>query len=461
MEIHNRHFCIGCMKELYNKEVCSYCGLEQKSYTPVPRCLIPGTRLADRYVLGKILGEGSFGITYIGWDELLTIPVAIKEYYPSDLVSRDVLRGNATDVYLYAGMEKKEYDKKLDKFLEEARNLTRFNHLKAIVSVRDFFYANNTAYIVMDYIRGESLKSYIKRNGAMEAKEVLRIFRPVLESLEKMHLTGILHRDISPDNLLFDEENNLVLIDFGSAELQNADLTRSITINFKRGFSPEEQYRTHGKQGPWTDVYALCTSMYYAMTGVVPDEAIQRTIEDRVKPLWQYKNIDLSNEQMRAVMKGMAVQGKNRYQNVTQLYYQLYNATSVIDLPTKKMKWYYVAIMVLLLFVLGGIWYVQTRESEAVEAHSDLQKTSQQSTGPETVEKITTQNETTTECVTSENRTTTEATTSEEQTTTETTTEVRTNATTQQATSAKSTTQPKKRESTTEKLPEGLDGFIS
>lgn len=312
------------MHELHSKEVCPYCGLEQRSYTPIPRCLIMGTRLADRYVLGKVLGEGSFGITYIGWDTLLEIPVAIKEYYPSDLVSRDVVRGNDTSVYLFSGIEKEEYEKRLERFLKEARNLTRFNQLPSIVSVRDFFYANNTAYIVMDYIEGESLKTYIKRQGAMDAKEVLNVFRPILESLEKMHVTGIIHRDISPDNLLFDENHNLVLIDFGAAELQNAELTRTVTITFKRGFSPEEQYRSHGRQGPWTDIYALCASMYYAMTGVAPDEAIQRTIEDKVEPLWDKPDIGITKEQSKAIMKGMSVHGEDRFQSVAALYQQLY-----------------------------------------------------------------------------------------------------------------------------------------
>ena len=324
MEINNHHLCIGCMHELHSKEVCPYCGLEQRSYTSIPRCLIMGTRLADRYVLGKVLGEGSFGITYIGWDTLLEIPVAIKEYYPSDLVSRDVVRGNDTSVYLFSGIEKEEYEKRLERFLKEARNLTRFNQLPSIVSVRDFFYANNTAYIVMDYIEGESLKTYIKRQGAMDAKEVLNVFRPILESLEKMHVTGIIHRDISPDNLLFDENHNLVLIDFGAAELQNAELTRTVTITFKRGFSPEEQYRSHGRQGPWTDIYALCASMYYAMTGVAPDEAIQRTIEDKVEPLWDKPDIGITKEQSRAIMKGMSVHGEDRFQSVAALYQQLY-----------------------------------------------------------------------------------------------------------------------------------------
>ncbi|MCM1159526.1 MAG: serine/threonine-protein kinase [Bacteroidales bacterium] len=364
MEVNNLHLCIGCMRELHSMDVCQYCGLVQRDYIPTPRCLIPGTRLSNRYVIGKILGEGSFGITYIGWDEVLAFPVAVKEYYPSDLVSRDVIRGNDTDVYMYANIEETEYRKKLDRFLKEARDLTRFNQFNAIVSVRDFFFENNTAYIVMDYIRGESLKAYVKREGAIDAGEVLRMFKPVLESLAKVHDVGIIHRDISPDNLLFDEEHNLVLIDFGSAELQNVDLTRSVTIMFKRGFSPEEQYRSYGKQGAWTDIYAICATMYYAMTASIPDEAIQRAIEDRVVSLWEYRNINLSNEQMKAIMKGMKIRAEERYQNVRDLHAVLYKIDEKSVSPGYSKKYGLIAVMLGVIAVLGcWIWNVEGKRN--------------------------------------------------------------------------------------------------
>lgn len=359
MEVNGLHLCIGCMRELDNMDVCQHCGLVQKDYAPTPRCLIPGTRLSNRYILGRIIGEGSFGITYIGWDEVLAFPVAIKEYYPVDLVSRDVIRGNNTNVYMYANIEETEYHKKLERFLKEARDLTRFNQLNAIVSVRDFFYENNTAYIVMDYIRGESLKSYVKRRGAIDAGEVLAMFKPVLESLIKVHEVEIIHRDISPDNLLFDEEHNLVLIDFGSAELQNADFTRSVTIMFKRGFSPEEQYRSYGKQGAWTDIYALCATMYYAMTASIPDESIQRTLEDRVIPLWDLSDINLSNAQMKAIMKGMEVRAENRYQNVKDLYKALYESDEKgthTNVPFFKK---YVFVVVVIVLGIVSVYLLQ------------------------------------------------------------------------------------------------------
>lgn len=154
MQVNGLQLCIGCMHTLTNIKECSHCGMIQTEYAPLPRCLVPGTKLANRYVLGKVLGEGSFGITYIGWDEIRNIPVAIKEYYPADLVSRDVLRSKDKKVYAFEKDDASDYETQLQKFYEEAQNLSRFNQLTSIVSVYDFFYENQTAYIVMNYIEG-------------------------------------------------------------------------------------------------------------------------------------------------------------------------------------------------------------------------------------------------------------------------------------------------------------------
>ncbi|MGN0368908.1 MAG: serine/threonine protein kinase [Wujia sp.] len=483
MEVNNLHLCIGCMRELHNKDVCQCCGLVQKDYAPTPRCLIPGTRLSNRYVLGKVLGEGSFGITYIGWDEVLAFPVAIKEYYPSDLVSRDVIRGNDTDVYMYANLKEEEYHKKLERFLKEARDLTRFNSLRAIVSVRDFFFENNTAYIVMDYIRGESLKSYVKREGAMDAERVLALFKPVLESLMKVHEIGIIHRDISPDNLLFDENDNMVLIDFGSAELQNSDVTRSVTIMFKRGFSPEEQYRSCGKQGAWTDIYALCATMYYAMTAVTPDESIQRVIEDRLTPLWEKPQIHLSRRQMDAIMKGLMIRSEDRYQKIRDLYDDLYSHDKK-EAPVKQgfsSKFILaIAIGVLAVVILGGYFLqlfqngdteqvIRTKTTQNTESEGVTRKQQTTQTQATTQENRTTEAKTTTR----ENRTTEAKPTTRENRTTEgkpTTQETlttRAQYTTQEmlttqanpVTEVTPTTEAKTTTQTTENM-DGLDGFI-
>lgn len=325
MKVNGRERCVGCMKPLTAEGRCAYCGLQQDKYRPIPRCLRPGMCLRDRYVLGRVLGEGSFGISYIAWDCLLDTVVAIKEYFPASLVSRHISEEDEdTNVYIYEKRESQKYQESLKKYLGEAKSLSAYYDLDGIVSVRDFFYANNTAYIVMGYVDGISVKEYVEKNGPIEEEKFLRMLEPVIQSLAKVHQTGVLHRDISPDNMLLTRDEKLVLIDFGAARKENINMTRSMTVVFKRGFSPEEQYRTRGQQGAWTDVYALCATAYYALTGKAPDESIQRVLEDDMPSLTEMTDVDLPMQQKRAFMKGMTVDFHHRYQTMDELYQGLY-----------------------------------------------------------------------------------------------------------------------------------------
>lgn len=325
MKVNGRERCVGCMKPLTAEGRCAYCGLQQDKYRPIPRCLRPGMCLRDRYVLGRVLGEGSFGISYIAWDCLLDTVVAIKEYFPASLVSRHISEEDEdTNVYIYEKRESQKYQESLKKYLGEAKSLSAYYDLDGIVSVRDFFYANNTAYIVMGYVDGISVKEYVEKNGPIEGEKFLRMLEPVIQSLAKVHQTGVLHRDISPDNMLLTRDEKLVLIDFGAARKENINMTRSMTVVFKRGFSPEEQYRTRGQQGAWSDVYALCATAYYALTGKAPDESIQRVLEDDMPSLTEMTDVDLPMQQKRAFMKGMTVDFHHRYQTMDELYQGLY-----------------------------------------------------------------------------------------------------------------------------------------
>lgn len=325
MKVNGRERCVGCMKPLTAEGRCAYCGLQQDKYRPIPRRLRPGMCLRDRYVLGRVLGEGSFGISYIAWDCLLDTVVAIKEYFPASLVSRHISEEDEdTNVYIYEKRESQKYQESLKKYLGEAKSLSAYYDLDGIVSVRDFFYANNTAYIVMGYVDGISVKEYVEKNGPIEGEKFLRMLEPVIQSLAKVHQTGVLHRDISPDNMLLTRDEKLVLIDFGAARKENINMTRSMTVVFKRGFSPEEQYRTRGQQGAWTDVYALCATAYYALTGKAPDESIQRVLEDDMPSLTEMTDVDLPMQQKRAFMKGMTVDFHHRYQTMDELYQGLY-----------------------------------------------------------------------------------------------------------------------------------------
>ena len=257
--------------------------MEERDYHSLQK----GTKLNGRYIIEDVLGEGGFGITYAGRDELLGVKVAVKEYYPQGIV----VRNNSVDdvVTVTYAKQKDVFNKGKTKFLEEARVIAKFNDQEGIVNVTDFFEANNTAYIVMEYLDGITLKEYIAENGVLSPEDILELMAPVLESLDEVHKQGLIHRDISPDNIM-----------------------------------PEEQYRSRGIQGPWTDIYALSATIYKCITGITPEESMQRVIEDSLeKPSKYCKDIPKGMEN--AIMKGMAALQKNRYQNLKEFCEALYS----------------------------------------------------------------------------------------------------------------------------------------
>lgn len=321
----NERICYGCMA-IIPKEVksCPYCSFQDASYKLNPRSLPLGTLLHERYTIGKVIGEGGFGITYIGWDTIEEIPVAIKEYFPSNIASRDCSQGGSTFIYFFNNKDENVYQTGFDKYTHEAETLKQFGDLEGIVSIRDFFHENNTAYIVMEYVEGITLKEYLATNGTLTPKETFELMMPVMLALEKIHEKGIIHRDISPDNIMIRIDGAFKLIDFGAARLMNDESGKSLTIILKRGFAPEEQYRTKGQQGPWTDVYALCATMYKMITNTIPPEAMDRLIEDDLKPLNEY-NLDIPKVQSDAIAKGLSVKAKDRFQSVYDLRLALTN----------------------------------------------------------------------------------------------------------------------------------------
>ncbi len=315
--------CPGCMAVLDEPDLpCPLCGFDRSTYTPSPRCLRPSTILNEKYLVGSVIGEGGFGITYIGFNLEAGQPVAIKEYFPSELATRDASAGNALSIF--TGESTELFKEGLEKYLREARNLTMFSELPGIVSVKDFFYENETAYIIMEYINGMNLKQYLtKCGGTMNQNEVIKLMKPVLEAMVKIHETGMIHRDISPENIMITKNKQIKLTDFGAARVTNSDDHKSITVVLKRGYAPEEQYRAKGVQGAWTDVYALCATMYRMITGVTPQEALERNIEDNVEPLSKF-DPNIWPETEYAIMKGLSLKAEDRYQNVTDLINALY-----------------------------------------------------------------------------------------------------------------------------------------
>ncbi|MCR5586390.1 MAG: serine/threonine protein kinase, partial [Lachnospiraceae bacterium] len=322
--------CYACMEDINGELICPHCGFNVIEHHTKLRCLKPGSVLNNRYTVGIVLGEGGFGITYIGWDNTLDLPVAIKEYFPVEMASRDNMSSHSDEVNVYSGKKEQLYFNGLSKFISEAKTLSKFNNLIGIVSVRDFFSLNNTAYIIMDFNDGVTMKEYIDENGPLKSEYVFELMKPVMYSLEYVHRKSIVHRDISPDNIMISTSGTVQLIDFGAARTINKDDDKKLTVVLKKGYGPEEQYRSNGNQGPWTDVYALCATMYYMITGREPVESITRIVEDNLIPISSL-GYEIGAEEESVLMKGLAVFAKDRYQSMNELYKAFYGETIISD----------------------------------------------------------------------------------------------------------------------------------
>lgn len=311
-----RGYCVHCMNPM-DGDRCNVCGKSAAEYRPAPHHLQAGTMLNGKYLVGAVLGEGGFGITYIGRDTNLDIKVAIKEYYPSGSVSRNTI--GSREITAHVGEAQAFFERGKRSFLEEARVLAKFSSQSSVVSVRDFFSENNTVYIVMEYLEGIDLKDYLNRHGKMTFEETVTMLAPIMNALSKIHAHGLIHRDISPANIMLLNDGTVKLLDFGAArEVGGAD-EKSLSILLKPGYAPEEQYRTKGHQGPWTDVYALSATMYKMLTCETPIDAMNRVFSDDLGSIRE-RNPSVTAEQEAVIRKGMAVQQANRYQTIDALY---------------------------------------------------------------------------------------------------------------------------------------------
>lgn len=305
--------CFKCMSITYINESCSYCGNYNDTSPESNLHLPPGTILEGKYLIGKALGQGGFGITYLAWDQKLNLKQAIKEYLPVEIAYR--IPGTP-EVSIYKDDLITHFNYGVEKFLEEARTLARFAGHPNIVWIRDYFEANGTAYIVMEYIEGMTIKDYINHEkGPLSYKEAFDIFFPVLDVLKDVHKGGVLHRDISPDNMILDKRGRVVLIDFGSARQAIGEKSQSTSVIMKPGYSPEEQYQRKGRQGPWTDIYAVAASFYFVITGTTPPESLDRLNTDTlIFPSKMGITIPPSFE--KAIIKALSIKIDDRFQNV-------------------------------------------------------------------------------------------------------------------------------------------------
>ncbi len=293
-------------------------------------CLRKGTRLIGRYTIEGVLGQGGFGITYLGIDELHEKKVAIKEFFPQGIVTRNIEYQDTVTV-TFVG-EKDNYEKGKERFLKEARTMAKFSKDEGIVKALDFFGINNTAYIVMEYLEGITLKQYLRENQRIAPEDLIELLVPLIESLDEIHSQGMIHRDISPDNIMVLPDGRIKLMDFGAARDYTEFGEKSLSIVLKPGYAPPEQYQTHGIQGPWTDIYALCATMYKCITGENPPDAIERVMDDHLKKISAF-GIPVLPQIEEAIIKGMSVAANDRYQNVGDFCEDLYGGYEENSVP--------------------------------------------------------------------------------------------------------------------------------
>ena len=307
--------CPDCMREhAEGVRYCPYCGYE--NYQPVNGNQLPvGTMLDNRYFIGTVIGVGGFGIIYKAWDNKLNTTVAVKECFPNGLVTRS--SGQIRVEVVNNSAKEKQYKEKIRRFLVEAKTMARFSEHENIVHVFDYFEANNTAYFVMEYLDGCNLKDYMN-NHKLSIEESVDIIAKIGSILKHMHSEGIIHRDINPNNIMICKNGNIKLIDFGTAWAPFGELSRRILIELTHGYAPPEQYQTNGDQGAWTDIYALCATLYTMITGKMPEESTDRDREDKMLSPRQI-NPEVPEWLDRTVMAGMAPDYHLRIQSTEEL----------------------------------------------------------------------------------------------------------------------------------------------
>ncbi|MGE0682457.1 MAG: serine/threonine protein kinase [Candidatus Binatia bacterium] len=307
------HLCMGCMGDKGAAQVCSLCGYDESRPGP-PAALAPRTELNQQYVVGRVLGSpGGFGITYLAWDKSLATPVALKEYKPRGLVERGPDR---LTVVPQSHEDEEPFREGLTLFRKEAQllaQLAQLNHPN-IVRVRSFFETNGTGYMVMDYYRGMDLEQFRRQQGTLNAKTALWLMLPIIRGLWEVHQLGVLHRDIKPANIYITERKQPVLLDFGAGRVVSPGYSRGLTAIRTPGFAPYEQ-EVGGKQGPWTDIYACGATLYFLLSGRVPQPASDRKGRDELAPLEQLAP-HISPSLSDAIMQALAVEWEQRPQDM-------------------------------------------------------------------------------------------------------------------------------------------------
>ena len=317
--------CVSCFRDIPEElEICPYCGYIEGSSVKATNYLEMGAILASRYIIGSVIGNDKFGVTYIAWDGKLEQRVAIKEYLPNEFSTREP---GQTKITVFGGDENAYFRDGMNAFLDEAKRLAKFQNEDGIVKVFNYISENDTAYIVMEYLEGQTLRNLLETKKVIPEREATQMLLPIMESLKTVHADGMIHGNITPDSIFVTSDGKAKLIDFGASRFASTH-SRNLTEMLNPGYSPEEQYKNREDMGAYSDVYSLAATLYKMVTGETPPDALERktniesTNRDIIKePSLLGKHISLRWEN--AVMNALNVRIEDRTQNLGQLIWEL------------------------------------------------------------------------------------------------------------------------------------------
>lgn len=364
--------CEKCGRPIADTAACPYCGYSQAA--ELPNALQPGWEIAGRYRIESVIGLGGFGITYCAYDQKLACTVALKEYFPSGVANR--IPGSK-EVILYAGKRTEEFRQGYARFLNEARNMIQFQSVPNVVQVREYFEENGTAYIVMEYLRGHTLKTEIER-APLTWERAVTIGAVICGALTALHRKGIVHRDVSPDNIFLCDDGRIKLIDFGAARVSMQQTP--LTVVFKDCFTPPEQYSRSAHQGPQTDIYALGATLYTAMLGKKPESALNRWPTDHLKTPHTLKP-EIPEPVSNAVMQALALEPELRFSSAEEfsralLQYQQTKSLEKTRKEKQRRKWISLLSVFLVLAIVGGtvgyLWISRTAQETLPDVAIDV-----------------------------------------------------------------------------------------
>lgn len=368
--------CMGCMNEIEDHlSTCPYCGFNETALRQESYYLDPGTIIGGKYIVGRVLSYGGHTVSYMGMDAEKNRKVIVKEYLPSDFSTRSE---GEKEVTIYSGDGQQQFEQGLTNFLNEANRIQHLQNINGIAKVYDCISENETGYVISEYVEGHTLKEILENGKRYSAEEAANFIRKILQGLVEVHRMDIVHCDISPETIMITNSGDIKLTDFGATRYVTTANSKSLSIILKRGFAPEEQYRSKGVRGPWTDVYALGAVMYYMITGTIPQESVERALSDDLKEPSKL-GISIPKNIENALMNALNVYQKDRTPSAEAFLAEL-NSREVKRIKVKHQKnkigkipvWAKALVAGLACVVVaGGVYIVRNTRNSSTAISAD------------------------------------------------------------------------------------------